>query len=347
MIYVLIAIIATILAIPISKRKNLINRILFLLSFLVALLPMGLRYGIGTDYFYTYVPYFNWIGKGVKEFDELGFNFLNKIIYDTTGDYRVLFFITSFIFLVLIYKTIYNNSENICLSVLLIFIGQAYFYGMNIVRQSLAMAIILLSFNFLKKNNKIAYLLLGLLAFSIHSSAIILIPFLYLSRFNINTKKKLLILFLVVCCFPITSILIEKIIINTKYAWYYTNSNYHEAISNTVILENILVFIIDLLVTIKNKNKIDKEYQMLSNINFFGIVVMILSSTIPLINRLIRYFTIFQIIFIPKIINKISLVKDRIAIYLLIIIIMSSLTFYQIIIKGGEEVYPYVSIFGK
>lgn len=348
MFYIIIMCLAVILILPLKKYKNSkVGKILFVLSFLVSFLPAGLRYGIGTDYFYTYVPYFNWIGTGEKEFGEIGFNLLNKFIYDTSGDYRVLFFVTSFIILGFIYKAIWDNSDDILKSILIIFIGQTYFYSMNIVRQAIAMAIILYAFKFLKDKKYLKLLICIIIAALFHSSALLMIPILLISQIRIRPFNKIIIIILLFAFQPIILKVVEMIIGLTKYNWYYKSGLYTENIALSLIIQNIIIFIIDSYYQKVYKDKITTEYNILSNINFFGICTMALSMYIPLIYRIIRYCTIFQILFIPKMLNLSRIKSNKSIITAVIILLLFVCMVYQIILCGGEEVYPYVSIFNR
>ena len=327
-----------------NHKYKWLERVLFCLSFIIALLPMGLRYGIGTDYFYTYYPHFFGIAEGTMEFAEIGFNLLNKIIYNLTGDYKVLFFVTSVLFLYFIYKGIYENSNNLFLSVLIIFIGQSYFYSMNIVRQAIAMAIIFYAFKYIKENKKLIFIIFCIIASFIHSSAIFMIPFSFIFKMNLSNKKKIFIVVALLIFEPILGVVVKFIIEHTQYAWYYSSRYFTGNTSFILIATNIIIFLINVLYNNK-KTKEDYEFNILSNINFIGICLMILSSSIPLINRLVRYFTIFQILLIPKIFEKEKNQKIRIILKCTILGLLFITMYYQIIILGGEGVYPYKSIF--
>lgn len=347
MFYIIIMVIAVLLIIPIRDRKKTrYSKICYGLSFLVSFLPSGLRYGIGTDYFYTYVPYFYWIGLGKREYSEIGFNYLNKIIYNLSRDYRWLFFISAFIFLFFIYKAIWDNSENIFQSILLIFIGQSYFYSMNLVRQAIAIAIVLYSYKFLKDKKIMKTLICILFASLFHNSALIMIPILWISFLEISNVKKITIICFILCFQPIFAKFVLYIIEYTKYSWYYKEGLYTESISILLFLQNIIILILDLYYQKIYSNKVTKEYKILSNINYIGICTMILSYNVPLIFRLVRYCSIFQILLIPKILN-LSEKKDNKKIFgTCIFLFFFVCMIYQIIICGGEGVVPYKSIFG-
>ncbi len=352
MIYVIIMILACCAVYPIRfknketycKKSKFIEKLLLIVSFFIALFPMGLRYGIGTDYFYTYLPHFYGIARGTMEFSEIGFNIINKIIFDLTGDYRVLFFVTSFIFLYFIYKGIYENSNNLFISIMLIFIGQSYFYSMNMVRQAIAISIIFYAFKYMKENKRIKYILCCIIASLIHVSAILMIPFIFIFNFKLDNKKRIILVILLLIFQPVIEIVIKYIIQFTPYAWYYT-SQYNTGTSSMVlILTNIIIFMLNIFYY-NEETKEDKEFKILTNINFIGMCIILISSSIPLVNRLVRYFTIFQILLIPKIFEKEKNQKLRIILKVVILGILFIAMYYQIMILGGEGVYPYKSIF--
>ena len=354
MIYIVIMVLATLPIFPIrfhmrnalKNKYRILEKFLIFISFIIALLPMGLRYGIGTDYFFTYLPHFYGTAKGRMKFSEIGFNLINKVIFDLTGDYKVLFFVTSALFLVFIYKGIIENSNNLVISILIVFLGQSYFYAMNIVRQAIAMAIIFYSFKYLKKDSKIIFSIFCILASFIHSSALIMILLVFIYNINMENKKKILFIIMIIIFQPVISNLIKLVIAQTKYNWYYNSIfNTGEAPLILIIL-NLIIFIMNIFYS-NSKQFEDKEYKILSNINYIGVCLLILSSSIPLINRLVRYFTIFQILLIPKIFEKEKNQKIRLILKCVILGLLFATMYYQIIILGGEGVYPYKSIFNQ
>lgn len=81
----------------------------FAIVFLILFTISGFRYGVGTDYFFTYVPTYKQIYNGTPPPTEPIFLWLNKLCIDFAGSwYQSIFIITSFIFISLIYIVIYN-----------------------------------------------------------------------------------------------------------------------------------------------------------------------------------------------------------------------------------------------
>lgn len=349
MIYIVIMLLGFLITLFINKKNDtksiLMNKFLIIISFLVLFLPHALRYGIGTDYFYTYVPGFFATGRGVEFYDELGFDLMNKIIYFLTKDYKVLFFICSFLIFFFIYRGIVKNSKNIPLSILLIFLTQCYFYSMNMMRQAIAIAIIFYAFKYIKNNQKIKYIVCTLLASLIHSSAIIMLPFIFIYNIEIGKIKKIIICIILLLCGNLVGNIIYYLVNTyTSYGWYYNSAFATETVPMTLILTNLMLFLLNILFY-PDKKEEDKEYRLLSNINFIGMCVIIISPTIPLVYRIVKYFTIYQILFIPEMFNKIKKGKTRFTIKAIVVGFMFITMIYQIILLGGEGVYPYVSIF--
>lgn len=342
MIYIITMILATIFIYYFEKK---IYKRYMIISFLIALFPIAFRYGIGTDYFYTYYPYFNLIGEGKRYFDEIGFNLLNKFIYILTKKFEVLIFITAFWFLYNMYKGILENSKNMVFSIILLFIGQAYFYSMNMIRQSIAISIIFYSIKYLKENKKNKYILMCLIASTIHISAILMVILVFADKIKLKNNVKMIIILFVIILSPIIESLMTTFILTTKYAWYYDSEYSGEKISTILVVLNIVVLMLDLFYSSKNKD--NNEYKLLSNINFISIILLIVANTIPLLNRLVRYFTIFHILFIPMIIESESNNKTKLLLKWFVFNLFFMTMYYQIYILGGEEVIPYISIFNS
>lgn len=353
MIYIIIMIFASIAVYPIrfknrenyNKKNKVVSIILIMISFFIVLFPMGFRYGVGTDYFYTYYPHFFGIANGTMRFSEEGFNLLNKVIYELTGDYRVLFFVTSFLFLYFLYRGIYENSDNIFVSVLLIFLAQPYFYAMNMVRQAIAISIIFYAFKYIKTNKKIIFSVYCIFASLIHSSALFMIPFVFLFNMKLSNKKRIIIVATLMILEPIVAIAVKYIIMNTQYAWYYTSRYNTGTTSNLLIIVNIIIFALNIFYMGQKYKEKNSEYEVLTNINFIGICILILASNIPLANRLVRYFSIFQLLLLPQIFKQEKNAKTRMVVEVFTLGLLFIVMYYQIIILKGEQVVPYRSIF--
>lgn len=326
------------------SKENMKNKKTFVvIAFLFLLLPMALRYGIGTDYFYTYEPYFHFVGEGKKYFTEMGFNILNKIIYVCTGDFKVLIFITSYIIISFFLKGIIDNSSDRIFSVMLLFLAQIYFYSMNMIRQAIAIAIIFWGFNYLLKKEKNKYLICCLIASLFHISALCMCLLCFLENIELKNRTKIILVLAAFLVSPIFQFAVEEIAKTTKYAKYFNSVYDQKSVGTIVTFLNIFLFVLDLIYSKRNVD--NKKYIWLSNINFIGILFLIFAGFLPLSARLIRYISVFQVLFIPEIIASEKGRNSKFLLKFFIFNIYFCTMYYQIFYLGGDQVWPYMSIF--
>ena len=128
-----------------NEKKKFNYKISYVFLIVIAILPMslisGLRYGLGTDYFYTYFPGFYATLVGNYPYSEHLFNYLIKSITLFTNNPQWLFIITSFIFNIFIILSIKNISKKWVISSIIYIFGNIFFISLNNVRQSCALAI--------------------------------------------------------------------------------------------------------------------------------------------------------------------------------------------------------------
>ena len=117
-----------------NKRAEVLP---FAIVFLILFTISGFRYGVGTDYFFTYVPTYKQIYNGTPPPMEPIFLWLNKLCIDFAGSwYQSIFIVTSFIFIGLIYIVIYNMPcSKVLLTVSFCVVGISYTHLMWFARQ--------------------------------------------------------------------------------------------------------------------------------------------------------------------------------------------------------------------
>ena len=159
-----------------NKKKKILYYILATLSFFFV---SAIRYDVGTDYLKRYVYDFNRMSQGINiENFEIGFKIIIWFCLLFTKNSQLLFIITSAITITLTMNTIYEKSKNIVLSFLIFFLGGFFFDTLNLIRQYIAISIILFSYRLLvkKSQEKKDYIIFGLsvlIAMSMHSSSIV------------------------------------------------------------------------------------------------------------------------------------------------------------------------------
>lgn len=172
MIVYITGLLASLLCIHFSKKAKKRHN----LAAFISALPLGLisafRWDVGTD-FYAYRMAFESIARGRNYGFEPLFVTISSFAIKIWGNIQGAFFLFAFLTIFLITKFILQNSNNPKLSFTLFFLLGFYFSSMNIIRQYVALSVILFSVKYAYRKNWIKFSLLCLIAAGFHSSAII------------------------------------------------------------------------------------------------------------------------------------------------------------------------------
>ena len=313
----------------------------------IPMLPLiiisGIRYGVGQDYFYTYVPIFRNVlsGKINGTWGEIGYIYLNKFVTLFTSDYSVIFLLTSIIFIYFTFKAIYEQSDNISFSIMLLVLMGYYFCFMNGIRQMLAASILIYSIKFIKEKKLKKFLIFVLMATMLHTSSLLFIPLYFISSLEINYKIIAVITFMFYALSNIISSLLLKIIGLTKYSWYLDSTYKAERTGFIMILINFMILVFALIF-----NK-DKKNDIYIKIQWFAVLSMAFIGKIPVAHRLLWVFGLPGIILIPNIISSRNSKRERFVLTLIISILYIVYFIYTVGIKNSNSVLPYRTIFNK
>lgn len=374
-IYIIMLLITIIFLISTEKVKK---KWLKILMYILAVFPLfavsAFRYDVGTDYLKRYVYDYNRMAQGINvENFEIGFKLLVQLCIIFTKNPTILFVVTSAIIIGFIMATICTKSKNIILSVILFFLGGFFFNSLNLVRQYIAMSIILFGYRFLLKDKKyyFAYIACVLVAMTMHSSSVIALILIGLNKKEIMNWKWVLPVSIIILLLNEKLMgLIEFAIQNTRFNVYLSGNMARGDVSILYILENFLVFIFMYYIYTKNKtlNKNGKEDTLLLNIQGLSLIVTVCGACHMQFSRIALYFLIFQIISIPYFISAIPkeevqkdlekitkekinldkiMIKSKEIISILFVICFMILFCYTNIINNDNEVVPYKTVINK
>lgn len=282
---------------------------------------------------------------------EIGFVYLNKLsslIYD---NYFFLQIIVGLFVYSITYKFIKEYSPYIGISIIVFFFARYHDAYMNIMRQAIATGFTLWGYMRLKKGKSKQFLLLVLLAYTMHKSAIV---FLLVWPFTKITYKPKYLKYFIIACFTIFVLggtIITFMIASGILPNYYEDSEYIEGgkIAPAIILfMNIVIFLFFYL----NKGyklKVHKGKQLYGSdmtwLLMIGILIQITALWFANMGRVSWYYSIFNIIAISYALTKI---KNSNRIIISICVTISYITYYYIILiyrPGWNIVYPYKFFF--
>ena len=286
-----------------SKKARVLP---FVITFLILFTVSGFRYGVGTDYFFTYVPTYKQIYNGTPPPTEPIFLWLNKLCIDFAGSwYQSIFIVTSFIFIGLVYIAIYNMPCSKALLTVSFLCGGYFLLSLNVVRQTIATALFCCALFLVKRNmdgekqlqSLIEAFSLVTIAVGFHYSAIIyfaVIPLLYLKL----DKKIYLSLFAFFAVLVPTFVAVIGILLKgTKYgnyiSGYYPDSGKAFSLSSLLFVGFFFVYLFT-----KSKEG-DHWFTVFRNLHFVGSIAIMIGLSIPLGQRVSALFYLLIFLSIP------------------------------------------------
>lgn len=335
-----------------SRDKKAIYVILAILSALPPILVSGFRSKyVGSDTFGTYLEIFNKVlySGGITGIRDIGYGLLNQVsIFFFGSNYSAILMITSIIISGLAYYSIYRESKNIPLSILLFFTTNVYFVSMNMIRQSISISIFIFSIRYIKDKHFFKYLICILIASSFHSTGLIYLPLYFLFNIVPSIKKIVIPFFIVIVLSPflsqfIINLLLKSAFFRNYFAWY-ISSNFNTGNLNIISLIISSLMSIYLLV-IYNSAKNDSDYRIMLWCQLLATLSLMLSANIPLMQRVSWLFSFAQFVYLP---NTFQYIKTKIGNLVWKYGIIFGYLAYMIattFIMHYNMVVPYYSIF--
>lgn len=372
----IITFLITILLIWLAENKaksKTIKTIVLILAIMPMFFISAIRYDVGTDYDKRYMADYYTLAEGKNVGNlEIGFKAIDYICLFFTQEPYLLFVVTSLIILAIIFEVIYKKSSNKILSIIIFFLCGYFFGTLNLIRQYIAMALVLLGYQFLMdKNQKKAYIgfvICAILAFFMHSSSIVCFIMLFLTQKNIcNIKIVLPLSILILILNQNIMTILTPIIKNTRFKVYLTGTYAQSELSVLQIVENLLVYVWMSIIYYFQKKKnmeIKKEEIILLNIQGISFLLTVAGVIHSQFMRMAIYFGIFQILSIPYFFNMMNFddiskkISDKFKktikanilkniIYIAIVVIFICMFTYTNILNNDNEVIPYKTIFSQ
>ena len=228
---------------------------------------------------------------------EVGYVLFNKLIY-TFFDIDIAFkFFSSLFINITILWFIYKQSNNELLSVILYICFGYYLQSFIIIRQYMALCLLIISLHYLLNNDNKKYFILIFLAFLFHKTSICFIILYFLKKYwNYIYKKSNYLIGFIIILFIISPPIIYFLI--NKFYPYYSDI--------MIIGEGIKLFFVLLIILFLPFFFKRITFKSLQKFNIFfilcaiGVIIQLFTYHFSLLNRLAIYFQFYFIIFIPR-----------------------------------------------
>lgn len=348
------------------------ERLCCFLAFVVVFLVAALRYDVGTDYFYTYVPGFLSLKRNPDGYNyyEPAFKFLNLFCIAITDNYQSIFALTSLIVYGIFFYTICKWSAQPKISFFVYFSSSMFFNSLSNIRQAISMVICFAALErFLATKNmaevnlvhwteRYKYNIKSLLEFYLsvfgayffHSSAVVflVVPFLRLVK-RIRLRYHIIIaLAATVIAIYMNYSGIANQILNIALSLLSRYSIYNAVgrIFLSFLAMNCAIYALMYISSISSKMS-EAEIQRGNtyiNIQLLAIVVMLFSNIIPTADRIARYFMLCQCVSVPFFIGKISVRRTKIIVACGFFFLYIAWILFYILEYGADGCFPYQSV---
>ena len=337
----------TIAYMPDGRRSagSLLNRIYLVGIFTVLFLCSALRFNVGNDYEqYTKTAHEAFVGGYVVT--EAGFNYLVRIVYTIFGGeyYEIVFAIFALATLIIFLKALYEQSGDFALAFFLFMTLGLYFQTFNTVRYYLALGMALYSMRYVLRKDLLKFLLWIAVAALFHKSVLLVIPVYLLA--NCRWKKWYVIaggLFSVLCFVGHDYVLALAL----KLYPSYVNTSFLQGEKNPLGLVRTVAILLFYLWCIKKEPKIkeNREISLYAKLNLIALSAYVFFSFLPNASRLAYYFSVTQLLMIPKLLRELS--DEKIRKWARILIILAYVCNFALFLykAGGDGVklIPYHS----
>lgn len=242
-----------------------------------------------------------------------GYNIVAKLVYTVSPNYQVFLLVIAALFHIPLGILIYKKSSDPLLSWVLYSCLFYSFFAITGNRQTIATAmVVLLGYRLIEKRNLILFLIIVALAYTIHASVIIFLPFFFLYRLRVGRKGIVLSLLL----FPV--VYINRVRILSVLSAFIGYEQYEEYGTTGPITFTFVYFVV-MMVLLIGYGAITKNDEKAKLISPWINAICVAFDFIPLafVNpsamRGIQYYSIFLIFLLPDLMNAFDKKSQRIA----------------------------------
>ncbi|MDU5920531.1 MAG: EpsG family protein [Clostridiales bacterium] len=278
---------------------------------------------------------------------EPGFRLFSILIKTFISDnYNVWLSIIAVISGICVMYPIYKYSCNFGVSAFLFMASCQFSWMFNGMRQFLVAAIIFSCTDLILKNKTLLYIIIVCILSTIHKSAFILIPMYFIAQGEPWNKRTILFIGCIVLAMLFTSKftnLLTDVVEQTDYASSVNEFKATDDGTNPIrILVESVPIILAFIYRDNIKDKLTPIIKLSINMSLIASGLYIISKIAHsgiLLGRLPIYFSMYNLIFLPWLLNNIFDKKEKDLIYFIMIICYFLFFYYQMVVTWGGLSY--------
>lgn len=255
-----------------------------------------------------------------------GYDLFQKIFQIFSDDYRVYLFFIAIIFFTSLFHFLSKNTfglYELILAYLIYCTLFYYFFSITGIRQTITTTIALYCSKYIKEKKILKFGIPILLASFIHSSVLIILPFYFVSGLKKIKLNFLITLILFLIIFIFKQNVVYFLISGSVYETYLSDL---EGTGTLVFTSLILFVVLFSYFTIDNMQKLYPNCNIYYNAMLMALVLVPLTWVNSNAMRVVQYYSLYMMVFIPKIVEVIYINNSyfkRIAYIVCIVILLS------------------------
>lgn len=291
------------------------NRWYVIIACVAMFVILGLRdaYTVGNDSSSSYLHMFqgmktkSWQSiSEISKKDNPAMSFLMKLVYImSNGDYQVFIIVISAFIMICFAHFVYRYSCNPLQSFIYYWGLLLYAFMFNGLKQSIAMAFVLLSFDAIMDKRLIRFVLLVLLGAMFHFPAIVFLPAYFIAKMKLDKGYLIMLAGVLLATFIFKDKLLDLMV--SVYDTDLTGEVTLRFLSNKAI---IMIVIVVAAIILRPPVSDDELYCKLLSFMGVAIVFQTFCRYNNTFERLADYYFQFAVVFIPLVFEKIELKKE-------------------------------------
>ena len=227
------------------------------------------------------------------------------------------------------------------------FIASSQFTWMfNGIRQYMVVCILFACMSFIYRRKILNYIILVILLSTVHKTAIVMIPIYFIVYGEPWNKRTVLIIFIILLCMLFASNTLNIFDTIMQQSDYAVGYNEFKKNDDGVNIFTILISLVPVLLSFFTKNTIKDKYtpqiKISINMSIIAVCIYIISKLTHsgiLVGRMATYFSIYNFILLPWLIDNIFEKNERRLIKYVMIVCYIVLFYYQMEIAWGGYIY--------
>lgn len=328
-------------------RRRAVNRVYVAGIFGVLFLVSALRFHIGNDYIqYTVTAHEAYVGGYVVT--EPGFNILVKLVYTLFGGeyYEIIFALFAFVTLAFFLHVFDRDSASFSQSFFLFMTLGFYFQTFNTVRYYFALSVALCSMRYVLEKDFVRFVFWIFCAAFFHKSVLIVIPVYFAATFAWSRWVYVLGFFTGAVCFAC-----QGIVLRLALVFYpsYKNTIYLEGgISLISVFRTFAVLVLYLwfmrfMGSGFYRQEDYRKIRFYGQLNFLAFLAAAFFSFLPVVTRIVYYFSVSQLLMIPLMVRNIE--DDTVKLKLKLIVTAACIVYFALFLlnahQAGVGLLPY------